>query len=178
MKAKQPLSNKYKIALAALAVVVVGGIAYTGINASQYQGRLSLKDNVRKQYTLENVHKVKSMADWYNYNGKVVSAVTSPVPSIVVSQVTTKITTNVPSVVVSPVTSPVATKLSPNDAQLKTFNNQAISNLPKFTLDTIKTEAKKYRLAHPEKFTLTKVDKQKIMKMYKQHLNISNVLSK
>jgi hypothetical protein len=147
------MNKKTKIALSVGAIVIITGLAIAGSRSDLFQGKLNFK-RVNTQGLYKNGQTPP----------KIVSVVTSPVSSVVVSNTTSQVgTSRVATKVASVVTSPVASAV-PVSAALTT--RVATSTLPLLTVNALKAEAKKYYLNNPAKFRLTGAQKRQILNLY------------
>ncbi len=112
---------------------------------------------VKRQSKLVDVQKVPK---FFLHKGKIVSLVTSPVSSVVVSNVTSPAATSkVPSVVTSPVASAVL--VPPNI-------NTGGDKPPTLTNSFLESAAKEEFKKNPSKFVLPVSEKKRILEMFKQ----------
>jgi hypothetical protein len=149
------MSKNSKILLGVLTVVVVVLIGVLVTNSELLQGRINTPGT-----------STKPPSDLYNHKGSIVSVVTTPVPSVVISQVTTPGgTTSVPSVVTSPVASPVGVL----STYVGTLPKGTLAKLPKLTRAILESIAKKDFIKNPKKYILTESQKAKILEMYKRN---------
>jgi hypothetical protein len=175
------MKKNKKIILSVAAIVLVVALSLMITQSESLQGRFF---KIRRAAVQKIDH-----SDLYSYKNKIVSVVasaissavpsevTSDVPSEVISKVPTevstgtivsevpsevlsKITSDVPSVVTSPVASAVAVK------DTKSLNINKLSSLTKKVLEMA---AKKDRLSNPERYVLTKKQKEAILKLYKRN---------
>jgi hypothetical protein len=151
------MNKNKKIALIVGVMVIVIGAAVVVGRSDLFQGNLTrvAQFNQMKPINLAGLYKNGQ------FPPKVVSAVTSAVPSVVVSNVTSKLGT---SKVASVVTSPVASAVPVSAALAAKVD---ASTLPLITGNVLKTEAKKFFLSNPAKFQLSPASKKRIIDLYK-----------
>lgn len=138
------------------AVVVVAVIAVATTMSSQYN--VSQADVLRSS--------AQSSGTIYIYKNKYVSAVVSPVSSVIISKVTSRIgTSRITSKVASVITSPVASAVTLSKNATKYIN---VSKVPKLTASILKSVAKADYIKNRAKYTLTNAKKMQIIKAYQK----------
>lgn len=170
-----------KIALGIVAAVLVVSAAVLGTQSQLFQGRL--KGGFRP--AAEQAQQRRPSETLFNYSGKVVSAVTTPVTSPVTSVVISEVTSPegisaVASAVTSPVASPVASAVAVSEEVAKEVNVKQLRTLTGDILDALARadfrqnqrlyleKASQDHKASPERFTLSDIEKQQIVDLYKQ----------
>lgn len=145
-------NKKTVIWVGAIAVLLVVGLVVSS-QTDLMQGFM-----VKRQPRPVDMQKVPK---FFLHKGKIVSIVTSPVSSVVVSNVTSPAATSkVPSVVTSPVASSV-----PVPPSLDTGDNMP----PTLTDPFLESAAKEDFKKNPLKFTLPLSEKKRILEMFKQN---------
>ncbi len=145
-------NKKTVIWVGAIAVLLVVGLVVSS-QTDLMQGFM-----VKRQPRPVDMQKVPK---FFLHKGKIVSIVTSPVSSVVVSNVTSPAATSkVPSVVTSPVASSV-----PVPPSLDTGDDLP----PTLTFPDLESSAKEEFKKNPSKFTLPLSEKKRILEMFKQN---------
>lgn len=148
------MKQKEKIIIVIVMIVIVAGVSVLVGRSEILQGRFAPR--------IKELPERIDYSDLYFDRGKIVSAVTSPVTSVVESDVTSEGgVSRVPSAVTSPVASAVA--LQPKDAA-----KVDAKKLPKLTEDLLEKIAQEDYKKNPARFTLSDKEKQKIIELYKK----------